>query len=392
MKRIKGKIGIMASAFLMLSTLVPNSVLAGIAEDFPEVSLQTIQMITTMPSLAGIVFALLVGRVTPYIYKKYLIITGACLYLAGGIFPYFFHGNIGCMLLGAGVLGIGMGIMITCIPALICECYGEKESGILMGLQAAFISGGGMVFIWLGGQLGKDNWENAYLAYLLAVVIIVIDIFCLPKGKLEQKEEKGEGRGRVPGSVWFVAILGFLVYAFINIYNSNVSMLVEIRSLGGPVEASYASMCNTFAGMIAGCLTGIVIPKVKRHIFTIATLLALAGMAVTFFFGELWGLCLGGMLCGASFATYTPAGSFYAAQDAGEDNRSLCIAIVSSVSNLGQAISPILIAILMGPFSIEQRFLGGAIAFGAITVFTIIGVRKFTPVRATHNPQNAVQQ
>lgn len=376
MKEMRGKIGLMAASFLMMSFLVPNSVLARIAEDFSDVPLQTVQMITTMPSLIGIVTALLVGKVTPYVYKRYLIIGGTLFYLVGGLFPYFFHQKVGLILLGAGFLGIGLGIMLTCVASLICDCYDEKESSALMGIQAAFISGGGMVFIWLGGLLGKEHWEQSFLAYLLVIVVLVIEIICLPKGKLEIKKS-GQETGRIPGNVWFYAILGFLVYVFINVYNSNVSMLVEQRSFGGPVEASYASMCYTFAGMIAGCFTGMIISRIKERVFIMSVLLALAGLLLSFLGGKLWLLCLGGMLCGAAFSTFTPAGNFYAAQSGGEQSRSICIAIFSSVSNFGQAVSPVLVGLLMRPLTIEQRFLGAAAAFVVIALIAVVGIRHF---------------
>lgn len=363
MDRKKGKIGLMTASFVMMSFLTPNSVLARIAESFPGTSLETVQMVTTMPSLIAIGVALLIGKMTPYFYKKTLILISECFYLAGGLFPYFFHQRIAFLLLGAAILGIGLGIMLICVAALICDCYDEKESSRLMGIQAAFISGGGMVFLWLGGQLGRRQWEHCFLAYLLVFAILAVDLFCLPKGKLDGKRTKGEARQPVPKEVWFYAILGFFVYLFITVYQSNVPMLVEIRSMGGPAESSYASMSYTFAGMVAGCLTGRIIGKIGRRIFPAAVLLAMAGMTLGFFSGQLWMLCLAGMFGGAAFSTFTPAGNFYAALRGKDRNRSVCIAVFTSFSNFGQAVSPLVIGVLMRPFSIEQRFLGAAAAF-----------------------------
>lgn len=376
MSGIKGKIGLMTASFVMMSFLTPNSVLARIAESFPGTSLETVQMVTTMPSLIAIGVALLIGKATPYLYKRTLIMVSECFYLIGGLFPCFFHQRIELLLFGAAILGIGLGAMLTCVAALICDCYDEEESSRLMGIQAAFISGGGMVFLWLGGQLGSGKWENCFLAYLLVIPILLIDWFCLPKGKLDGKQAQRGARRKIPGEVWFYGILGFFVYLFITVYQSNVPMLVEIRSMGGPAESSYASMSYTFAGMIAGCLTGKIIGKIGRRIFPGAVLLALVGMTVGFFSGQLFMLCLAGMFCGAAFSTFTPAGNFYAAQGGGDQNRSVCIAIFTSFSNFGQAVSPIVIGFLMRPFSIEQRFLGAAVAFGVLVPAAVWGARR----------------
>ena len=376
MNNLKGKIGLMASSFLMMSFLAPTSVLADIAMAFPDVSLQTVQMITSIPCLLGVISALLVGKMTPYFYKRHLIISATLFYLLGGALPAFFHQTIWHILFGAGLLGIGLGIMLTCVAALICECCDERESGVLIGFQAAFISGGGMVFTWLGGQLGKTQWENAFFAYVLAILILVIDILWLPLGKLEVKKDTSGKKERVPLRVWFYALAGFLVYLFITVYNSNISMLVGIREFGGSVEASYASMCYTFAGMIAGCVSGYLIPKLKEYTFVLSTLMAAVGMLLAFLSGHLLVLCAGGLFCGAAFSSFTPAGNYFAAQKAEQNNRSFCIAIFTSISNLGQAVSPLMIAWIMKPLSISQRFLGMMAAFVLITVLVLFGIRS----------------
>lgn len=376
MKNMTGKIGLMASSFLMMSFLVPTSVLADIAAAFPDVSLETVQMITSVPSLVGVISALLVGKLTPYFYKRHLIIAATLFFLVGGILPAFFHQTVWHILFGAGLLGIGLGIMLTCVVALICECYDERESGVLIGFQAAFISGGGMVFAWLGGQLGKERWENAFFAYVPVVLILVINLLWLPHGKLEAKKDNSGKKERVPPQVWFYALVGFLFCLFIMVYNSNISMLVGIREFGGSVEASYASMCYTFAGMIAGCVSGYLIPKLKEYTFVLSAFLAAVGMLLAFFSGSLLMLCAGGLFCGAAFSTFNPAGNYFAAQKAGQNNRSFCIAVFTSLCSLGQAVSPIVIAWIMKPLPITQRFLGTTVAFVLITVFLVLsGIR-----------------
>lgn len=382
MSGIKGKIGLMASSFSMMSFFVVNSVLANIAEAFPDTSVQTVQMITTMPNLIALVVALIVGRITPFFYKRHLIIVSKFFYLAGGLFSYFLHQNIICILIGAGIIGLGLGIMLTCVAALICDCYNEKESGILLGLQAALISGGGMVFIWLGGQLGKSHWENVFLAYLLIVVVLVVEIICLPKGKLDVKESNKNGNGehqkeRVAASVWFYALVGFLFFVFLTIFNTGISMFVNSRGFGGPEEASYASMCYTFTGLVMGCISGLLIAKLKEYTFVLCSAMSLIGMMLVFISGNLGILFIGGAFCGGAFAVFNPSGNYFAAQNAGAHNRSICIAIYSSVSSLGQALSPIIIGFLFGALSVEQWFLGAAVAFAVIIVITVTGIKKF---------------
>lgn len=383
MNGLKGKIGLMASSFTMMSYFMVNPVLADIAKAYPDASVQAVQMITTLPNLLSLIVALIVGKLTPYFYKRTLIIISKFFFLAGGLFPYFFHQNIGCFLFGAGVIGIGLGIMVTCVAALICDCYSEKESGILLGLQAAFISGGGMVFTWLGGQLGKTYWKNVFLAYLLIVVALVIELVCLPKGNLDQRETEGDGKKEarkqhVPAGVWFCGITGFFFFMFLTIFNTGISMLMNDRGIGGSQEASYASMCYTFTGLVMGCLAGLLIAKFREYTFVLCCGMACIGMLLIFVSGGLGLAFIGSAFCGGAFAVFNPTGNYFAVQQAGAGNRSICIAVYSSASSLGQAISPICIGAVFGTLSISQRFLGATLALAVIGGVTVFGLRRFS--------------
>ena len=382
MNGLKGKIGLMASSFTMMSFFMVNPVLADIAKAYPDTSVQAVQMITTLPNLLSLIVALIVGKLTSYFYKRTLIIISKFFFLAGGLFPYFFHQNIVCFLFGAGVIGIGLGIMVTCVAALICDCYSEKESGILLGLQAAFISGGGMVFTWLGGQLGKVHWRNVFLAYLLIAVVLVIEIICLPKGSLDQREmerdgKKEERKHNVPAGVWFYGITGFLFFMFLTIFNTSISMLVNGRGFGGAQEASYASMCYTFTGLVMGCLAGFLIAMLREYTFVLSCVMACIGMLLIYVGGGLGLIFIGSAFCGGAFAIFNPAGNYFAVRQAGVGNQAICIAVYSSASSLGQAISPICIGVAFKALSIPQRFLGGALALALIGVVAVIGIRSW---------------
>ena len=384
-KKTKTIVGVMAASLTMMCYLTPNSVLADISKSFPDVPLQYIQMLTSMPCLIGVFVCIITGKLATWICKKNMIVFGACMYLVGGVLPYFFHESIGQMFLGTVLLGVGAGIMMACNAAIIYDCFGETESGRLMGIQSAFVSAGGLIFIWLGGRLGAEKWENAFLSYLLVIVCMVIMIICLPKGELEkrlddtsleiyQSKSTAEKTG-VPSGVWFYSITGFVVFLCVAVFNSNISVVVELRQLGGVLESSHASMCYTLAGMLVGCIVGFLLERIKS-IFIIITAMGCAGMLIAYFGDSLGALYIGGMFCGATFSGFTPSGNHYVALQANRSNRALCIAIFTSVVTLGMAVSPVVVAWLLGRFSIEHRFLGAGIAFAALMMVFILKREK----------------
>lgn len=376
MKQLKQKFGLLTSSLLILCYLAPTPILAKMAETFSEYSPQIVQLATTIPCLTGVIVALLMGKLTTFIYKRYLILFSGVCYFVGGIIPFFLHKNLGIILFAAAIMGIGLGIRLIGIASLICECFDEKERGVLLGLQATFICGGGVIFTWLGGQLGATEWHKTYLAYLLVIVVLIIEFICIPKGYLEEKQSEKKGKIFIPKTIWFIAILGFIVYAFITVYNSNVAMLVEARAFGNAAQAGLAATSYTLAGAIAGAFTGPLIKKMNEHVFIFVSGLAIIGMLLCFFSTTLPMLCVGGMFCGASFSVFTAASNFFATLNAGEQNKSICLSMFSALANLGQAVSPLLIGLVLGFASLEQKFLYTGIIFIFIIIFVLVGIKK----------------
>lgn len=372
----KSKVGLLCASLLILCYLAPTSALARISESFPDTSLQIIQMITTMPCLTGLITALLMGKLTTVMYKRHIIIISGFFFLIGGIMPVFVHENVMELLLFAAIMGVGVGVRLTCIASLIYECFDESESSTLLGMQATFICGGGMLFTLLGGLLGSENWYRTYCVYFIVIIVMIIEIICLPKGYLEKKGSEKSVVIKIPGNVIFFAVLGFLVYAFITVYNSNISMLVDIRGLGTSVQAGYAATVYTLAGAIAGIFTGPLIKKLKEFIFVLLSIMAIAGMMICFIAETLPVLYIGGMFCGASFSIFTAASNFFAAFYAGAQNKTVCLSMFSSFANFGQALSPVIIGFVFAAFSIPVRFKGTGIVFVFIAILTFIGAFK----------------
>ncbi len=339
-----------------------------------------VQMLVAVTNIINVSASVLAGKLTPYVCKKHLILFSGLSFPIAGLLIFFYHPSILIMILFTALMGIGSGIRVTCVAALIYESFNEKESARLLGIQGAFISGGSMIFVWLGGQLARTHWENCYLVYLLCFVIFVIEAICLPKGSLDAKIPRGHASAPIPGKVWFLSCIGFIFGIMILTFNSNISMLITERSLGGTLEASYASIFYNFAGVIAGCVTGFVIRNLREHIFSCGLILAITGMLVCYLGSRLGLLCIGAILCGAAFSVFVPAGNYFAAHYASNHNRSFSIAVFNAGDSLGLFLSPIIISALFGNFTIPQKFLCAAISLcillGIFNLGLIYGTRK----------------
>lgn len=188
---MKHKIGILCSCFIMMGYLAISPVIADIAEEFSYVSISTVQMVITIPSLLCLVTSLLAGVLARRIYKRTIILISMGCYVVGGLCPLLINDSIVPLLGCSAVMGLGTGGMVTATAALIWDCYIGTERSQMMGLQAAMIGAGGMAFTLLGGWLSKFGWRMAYGAFFLLLPCFAIAALCMPKGMLDARTQSG---------------------------------------------------------------------------------------------------------------------------------------------------------------------------------------------------------
>ena len=375
---MKQKIGILSSCAIMMSYLAISPVIADISNAFPKTNISVVQMVITLPTLMSLVFSLLAGRLARKFYKKTLIMLSLCAYLIGGLLPVIFHQSIHFLLLCSAIIGVGTGGMLTLSAAIICDYYTGKDRNRMMGLQAASISGGAMIFSLLGGQLSKLGWSRAYLAFLLLIPCMIIVAKCMPKGLLENEASVSshvKPRRNLSGYVWFFSIIGFVYYICQNTYNTNASLYIQEAGLGGAQTASIATSVYTFSGILAGLMLERLMEIMKRYSLIFAIFITGLGLFLTYASPTLPFIVMGGFLCGFGFSTFTPAGTCLVSDHATLSQRSMSIAIFSAFTNVGASLSPIIVNTLIGAVgmtAVRSKFMLTSIGIAIVMVIAAI--------------------
>ena len=372
---MKQKIGILCSCAIIMSYLAISPVIADIARAFPQASVSAVQMIITIPSLMSLVFSLLAGRLARKIHKKTLILISLSTYVIGGLLPVIFHQSLAFLLICSGIIGIGNGGMLTLSAAIICDYYTGQERNRMMGLQAAAISGGAMIFSMLGGWLSKTHWSSAYLAFLLLIPCMVITALFMPRGVLETDVRPAGAaatarRRGISGYVWFFSTIGFFYYICQNTYNTNVSLYIEEAQLGTAQTTSIATSVYTFAGILAGLLLKRLMHVTQKYALIFAMVISALGLLLAYIGPALPLIVLGGFLCGYGFSTFTPAGNCLVSDHSGPGQRAMSIAIFSTFTNVGSSLSPVIVNAVtgaMGMTSVRSRLIVTAIGLAAVT-------------------------
>jgi len=376
-KRIKFAIASISS--LILISMTASAILADIQAYFVGANQSLVQMVLTIPSLMAVVFAFASGPLSMRLPKKNIVIFGLICGLIGGITAFAFGTtSISVLLFCSVLIGVAQGINSTISMALIADYFTGDESSTLMGLQSAFLNGGSMVLIFISSMLASFKWNYAYLVYLMFLPVIFITMKNLPKDHPTTKIENNNTRnyGKLNLTVYFMALLMFLLGTFMFVFQTNIALLVVSKGFG---DASTTGLINTTmsaVGMITGVLFGRIQKKLKHLMISIALLIASFAMFLIFAVGSLPIIYFAAICMGFSLGSIIPAGTFIAANAVTRGMSANAIAVVTAAINFGMFVSPIIINVLSNSFgggSIPFKFLVSAIGLLGVALLAFAG-------------------
>lgn len=324
--KIKYLVGVYACAICFMAMLTPVPIIAQIAGTFAGEDIVLIQMVVSMPSLimafAGMgVSSFLAHR----FYKKYVALVSFAIFMLAGLAPLVFHDNIIQLLVSAAFIGLGLGGLQNSSDAILADYFIDKERSVAMGLFSTFVGLGGVMWTILAANLGAQNWVQAYAGYFLMIPFMVIAAVCLPKGKIEPKRQVNVFKN-LPREVLVISVVGMVFLLVVQLYNTNVSLLVEARGFGSTIEAGWATTATTVAGIVAGLLVGPAFAKFKNIAIPLMFCLVGVGFAVCLIAPGIWVLAIGGFVLSLGKEMYVPLSGNYAAGNSNPAGRAFNLA------------------------------------------------------------------
>ncbi|WP_119460347.1 MFS transporter [Rhodospirillaceae bacterium SYSU D60014] len=129
------------------------------------------RFVLTMPALLIALCAPLAGSLADRYGRRRLLIGATLLYGFAGMSGLLL-GTLHGLLVGRALLGMAVAGTMTTATALVGDYFAGPERDRFMGLQAAFIGFGGLVFLTGGGVLAEFHWRAPFAVYGLALVLL----------------------------------------------------------------------------------------------------------------------------------------------------------------------------------------------------------------------------
>ena len=329
----------------VLTIMAPTAVspaLAAIRDAFPQITATQAKLVLTLPTLVMMPMGLLSARLTAKIDKKKLLLTGMTLFLVFGVAGGFVN-DFRLLLLMRLLFGVGLGIMTPLSTSLIFDFAPNPERrSKLLGIQGSFNQLGGLLFMSLSGVLASISWRYSFLCYAFVVISLILTFLFMPSiPPMAPRKKETVGRQKMNKKIFILAFFAMMIFACYFVINTDLALFMDAEGIGDAKECGYALSLMRIPAILAGILLAWIMRNLKDWTMPFATLIMAAGYLVIAY-AESYGVLMAGCLVvglGGGFAL--PPISLFLPRIVTPRQRTLGVAIIMSVAQLGQFISPL---------------------------------------------------
>lgn len=354
----------------LLTIMAPTAIspaLAAIKEAFPDISATQAKLVLTLPTLVMMPIGLFSAKLTARIDKKKLLLTGMVLFLVFGVAGGFVS-NFKLLLLMRVFFGLGLGIMTPLSTSLIFDFAPDtSKRSKLLGIQGASNQLGGLIFMSLSGILASISWRYSFLTYAFVIVSIVLTSLFMPsippykarQGATGNAEEK-----KMSKKIFILAFFALMIFSCYFVINTDLALFMDVEHIGNARECGYALSLMRIPAIVAGILLAWIMRNLKDWTMPFATVIMAAGYLVIAYADSYGILMLGCLIVGLGGGFALPPISLYLPRIVTPRQRTFGVAVIMSVAQLGQFISPYYINIFVSGGTgeaLRMRFVVSAI-------------------------------
>lgn len=354
----------------LLTIMAPTAIspaLAAIKEAFPDISATQAKLVLTLPTLVMMPIGLFSAKLTARIDKKKLLLTGMVLFLVFGVAGGFVS-NFKLLLLMRVFFGLGLGIMTPLSTSLIFDFAPDtSKRSKLLGIQGASNQLGGLIFMSLSGILASISWRYSFLTYAFVIVSIVLTSLFMPSIPPYKAKQRAAGNAvekKMSKKIFILAFFALMIFSCYFVINTDLALFMDVEHIGNARECGYALSLMRIPAIVAGILLAWIMRNLKDWTMPFATVIMAAGYLVIAYADSYGILMLGCLIVGLGGGFALPPISLYLPRIVTPRQRTFGVAIIMSVAQLGQFISPYYINIFVSGGTgeaLRMRFVVSAI-------------------------------
>lgn len=323
-----------------------------------------VRLALTITSLMIAVSAPVSGLVADRVGRRPLLVSSLALYAVSGT-AGFFVTDLYVLVATRALLGVAIGGVMTAVSSTVADWFDGPERASFLGLQQAFASLGGVVFLPLAGVLATISWRVPFWLYSLAAVVALFAILAVRDRPRETPTVAARERRAVTGRVFGIYALALGVTVMF--YMAPTQVPFRLESLGiGPAVVGVVLAGSTLSGLLGGLMFPVVRKRLRfTGIMTVSLALLGAGWLLVGSTGTVFGTAAGLLVGGTGVGLSVPNVTLRLSELASPAWRGRVLSGLVTGIFLGQFLSPLAVQPL-----IEAIGVGGAFTVAGIVMAT----------------------
>lgn len=321
------------------------------------------RLMITMPSLMIAILAPFLGHIIYKVGKKSSAISALILFGVAGSAGLYLN-SIETLLISRAFLGIAIASLMIVSTSLVGDYFSGEKRHKYMGLQSAFISLGGVIFVVGGGILSDIEWRLSFAIYLIGFALLPFVVKYLVEFNGNRDNQLDEQQELNP-NLFGIYLLAFLLMVIFYVLPTQMPFLI-INHFGasGTYTGAIISLAFVFNGL--GALT---FAKLKRtfsfaHIYMMGMGIIAIGFIVVSLIQNLYLFFLTAPILGFGGGLMMTNVSAWMLSRAHHTKRVKSSGYLTSSLFMGQFFSPILTMPIVSYFGVQHFFL----VFGLIII------------------------
>lgn len=330
-----------------------------------------VRLILTLPALFIALVSPVSGLIIDRFGRKFVLLAGLLLYGLAGTSAVLLD-SIYHILITRAFLGIAVAVIMTTITTLIADYYDGTTRAKLMGLQAAAIGIGGMVYLTTGGFLAELSWNAPFIIYITSLMLIPLTLVSIYEpvtrnnrsaAEIEFRNinSRRELKKKIPlllGIYWLMFLMQMTFYTV----PTQLPFYLHALTGANAIKIGIAIASSTLFSAIASYMYGrISILFSYIHIICISILLTGAGFTIISYSTSYYHILIGLFFSGLGVGLFMP-------------NVTMWLSVIAPAAYRGRALGGLTASIFIGHFLsliIIQPFITH---FGFTRTFLFIGL------------------
>ncbi len=349
---------LLVSSLTIMSVITISPALPQMAMVFSDVENAKflVQLILTVPALMIALFSPITGYLIDRHGRLRILWFSLLLYAVSGAGGYFLH-NLYHILLSRAMLGVSVGMSMTIVITLIADFFEGTERQKLVGIQIAFMSMAGILFIGLGGILADFGWRYPFLLYLFSLLVLPPSILFLHEPAVVEKRNQTK-HVKAPQVIWWLFLNTMIMW--IIFFLIPVQIPFHLKAIG--IEKNSWIGAAIAISTACSAISSFFYSKIKDRfsflsVFAIGYLFMAAGFVCISVSNTYALVVIAMMLSGWGIGLMIPNTNMWVMKMAPPEIRGKEIGKLTTFWFFGQFISPIIIFPVLKLLSLSSTFM-----------------------------------